>query len=69
VSVAPGSRAGAEAGRRRRRATEQDRFAGPNRVSHWSSLLILGLYFLKVGLQIGFGGFNLQPSTGVALST
>jgi hypothetical protein len=28
----------------------------------------LGLYFLKVGLQIGFGGFNLQASTGVALT-
>jgi hypothetical protein len=28
----------------------------------------LGLYFLKVGLQIGFGGFDLQASTGVALT-
>jgi hypothetical protein len=39
-----------------------------DRVSRWSSLLILGLYFLKVGLQIGFGGFDLQASTGVALT-
>jgi hypothetical protein len=66
-----GERRAGEQGRRRGRAAaapaEQDRFAGPNRVSHWSSLLILGLYFLKVGLQIGFGGFNLQASTGVAL--
>jgi hypothetical protein len=38
-----------------------------DRVSRWSSLLILGLYFLKVVMQIGFGGFNLQASTGVAL--
>jgi hypothetical protein len=39
-----------------------------DRVSRWSSLLILGLYFLKVGMKIGFEGFNLQASTGVALT-
>jgi hypothetical protein len=30
-------------------------------------VLILSLYFLKLDLQIGFGGLNLQVSTGVAL--
>jgi hypothetical protein len=29
--------------------------------------VILGVYFLEVGLQIGFGGFNLQVVAGVAL--
>jgi hypothetical protein len=31
-------------------------------------MLILDLYFLRLGLQIGFKGLNLQVSAVVALS-
>jgi hypothetical protein len=31
-------------------------------------VLILDLYFLQVGLQIGFEGLNLEVVAGVALS-
>jgi hypothetical protein len=39
----------------------------PNWFYHWSSVLVLDLYFLHIDLKKDFGGLSLKATTGDAL--